>query len=180
MVCPVTFPMYYGRHSKPLIGVPRTRAVYLPKGSDWFDFWTGERHAGGATIFADAPLETIPLFIRAGSIIPLGPHLQYSSEKAADPIELRVYPGADGAFTLYEDDGDGYDYEKGAFSTIEISWNDEERRLSIGAREGAFRDMLSERRFRVVCVSARKGVGLEAEVQSYDCFYRGEETLAVI
>jgi alpha-D-xyloside xylohydrolase len=180
MVCPVTAPMYYGRNSKPLIGVPKTRAVYLPKGSDWFDFWTGVTYAGGVNIVAAAPLERIPLFVRAGSIIPLGPHLQYTSESPADPIELRVYPGADGAFTLYEDEGDGYDYEEGAFSTIQISWNDGERRLSIGTRIGAFRGMLSERKFRVVCVSASKGIGVETEAQAHDCFYRGEETHVMI
>ena len=180
MVCPITAPMYFERNSKPLIGVPKTRAVYLPKGSDWFDFWTGARYVGGAKISAHAPLETIPLFVRAGSIIPLGPHLQYTSEKAADPIELRVYPGADGAFTLYEDEGDGYGYEEGAFSTIEITWSDSERRLSIGARNGAFRGMVNERRFRVVCVSAGIGIGSEAETQAHDCLYRGKEILVVI
>jgi len=174
MVCPVTTPMYFGRHSARLTGVPRTRKVYLPKGNDWFDFWTGVRFAGGVTVTADAPLDTIPIFVRAGSIVPLGPNLQYTSERQADPIELRIYPGAEGAFTLYEDEGDGYNYEEGAYSTIQASWHDRERTLSIGVRKGVFRGMLNERKFQVVCVSPGRGIGMEPEAKVEELLYRGE------
>ena len=147
--------------------------TYLPKGSGWIDFWTGKRSEGGTTISADAPLDKMPLRIRAGSIIPLGPDLQYAGEKPADPIELRVYPGADGNFTLYEDQGDSYRYENGAFATILLHWDDAGRRLVIGKREGAFPGMLDKRTFRVVIVSDNHGVGGDLtaradKVVSYD------------
>ena len=175
LVCPVTTPMYYERRSQPLTGVAKTRAVYLPAGNDWFDFWTGVKYAGGSTITADAPLETIPLLVRAGSIIPLGPQIQFTGEKPADPMELRVYRGADGAFTLYEDEGDNYNYEQGACAIIEFTWNDQKRTLTIGARKGAFLGMLNERTFRVVAVSAGNAVGLEPAVQATEIRYTGAE-----
>ena len=115
--------------------------------------------AGGQRIEAASPIETLPLFVRAGSILPLGPVMQYTSEKPADPIELRVYRGADGAFTLYEDQGDGYKYEKGAFATIPLTWNESSGTLTIGARVGQFPEMLKERTFRVVFVDENYGVG---------------------
>jgi alpha-D-xyloside xylohydrolase len=175
LVCPVTTPMYYERHSTPVTGVAKTREVYLPAGNDWFDFWTGARHAGGGTITADAPLEKIPLYVRAGSIIPLGPPLQYTAEKPADPIELRVYPGADGAFTLYEDEGDGYRYEQGAFSTIQLAWNNRSRTLTINARQGAFPGMLNERTFRIALVSAGHAIGIEPAATATEIRYAGAE-----
>jgi alpha-D-xyloside xylohydrolase len=136
-----------------------SRNVYLPVGTRWFDFWTGESFAGGQTKNAAAPLEAIPLFVRAGSILPLGPELQWSNEKPADPIELRIYPGADGQFTLYEDDGASYAYEKGEHATIPIRWNDAASTLSLGQREGSFPGMLSARTFNVVLVSPNHGLG---------------------
>ena len=134
--------------------------TYLPDGSDWYDFWTNERFTGGQKVSKACPLDILPLFVRAGSIVPLGPDLQYAMEKPADPIELRVYPGADGAFTLYEDEGDSYRYEQGAYATIPISWNDKACTLTIGAREGGFPGMLEERTFRIVWVSDNHGVGI--------------------
>jgi alpha-D-xyloside xylohydrolase len=175
LVCPVTTPMYYGRHSTPLTGVAKTRVVYLPGGNDWFDFWTGVKHAGGATITADAPLEKIPLLVRAGSIIPLGPPIQYTGEKPADPLELRVYRGADGAFTLYEDEGDNYNYEHGAFATIRFAWDDRARTLTIAARQGSFPGMLQERTIRIVDVSAEAGGGIEAAIKAVELRYTGLE-----
>jgi alpha-D-xyloside xylohydrolase len=112
---------------------------------------------------AAAPQQQIPLFIRAGSILPLGPDLQYATEKSADPIELRVYRGADGAFTLYEDEGDSYRYEQGAFATIPIQWKQSTQTLTIGARAGEFPGMLKQRNFRVVWVRPGKGVGPQHE-----------------
>jgi alpha-D-xyloside xylohydrolase len=140
---------------------PRTRAVYLPAGASWTDFWTGVSHSGGRTIAAAAPIETLPLFVRAGSVVPLGPELQHAAEKPADPIELRVYPGADGGFTLYEDENDGYAYEKGVHATIGIAWDDARRTLTLSERRGAFPGMPESRTFQVVLVGQGHGTGGE-------------------
>jgi alpha-D-xyloside xylohydrolase len=138
-----------------------TQSVYLPAGAaPWFNFWTGETSPAGQRVEAAAGVETLPLFVKPGSIIPLGPFLQYSSEKPADPIELRIYRGADGKFTLYEDVGDTYDYEKGKFATIPIAWNEARHTLQIGKRTGEFPGMLKERTFNVVWVSANHGAGI--------------------
>jgi alpha-D-xyloside xylohydrolase len=142
---------------------PMVRRVYLPAGTDWYDFWTGERIAGGRTIDAAAPLETMPLHVRAGAIVPFGPHLQYASEKPADPIELRVYRGADGRFELYEDEGDGYAYEKGDFAVIPIEWSEASRTLTIGARRGSFPGLVERRSFHVVFVAKDHGTGVEPQ-----------------
>ncbi len=136
-----------------------SRTVYLPSGAGWVDFWTGKNLNGGGSMEAPAPIETIPLFVRTGSIVPLGPVVQYAGEKPADQIELRVYPGANGQFTLYEDEGDNYNYEKGKHATIPIEWNDSKQTLTIGKRSGDFPGMLKERDFHVVFVSAGHGTG---------------------
>jgi len=138
----------------------RTRPVYLPRtAGGWFDLWSGAQFADGQTVDAPAPYDAIPLFVRAGSIIPTGPELQYTGEHPADPITLYVYAGADGAFTLYEDDGLTYDYEKGAFARIPIRWDDAAKTLTIGQRKGSFKGMLSERTFNVVFISKTKPAG---------------------
>jgi alpha-D-xyloside xylohydrolase len=147
MVTPVTDP-----------GVDSQR-VYLPA-SDWYNFWTGEELTGGRFTTVAAPLETLPLLVRAGSIVPMGPFLEYSNQKPADPIELRVYPGADGDFTLYEDDGLTYDYEKGAYATIPIHWDDAKGALTLGERQGSFPGMLEHRTIKIVWVSEGHGVGV--------------------
>lgn len=153
----------------------RTRSVYLPGGSIWYDFWTGAILKGGQTVSAAAPLDTIPLHVRAGSIVPMGPGLQYSGEKPAEPIELRVYRGADGTFTLYEDDGESYDYEKGAHATIPFRWSDASQTLTIGASTGTFPGTLRERTLNVVLVGRDHGVG-EKPIGSADRVvrYKGE------
>ncbi|OIQ95015.1 alpha-xylosidase BoGH31A precursor [mine drainage metagenome] len=137
-----------------------SRSVYLPGGTSWVNFWTGENLKGGRQVTVAAPVETLPLLVRAGSIVPLGPDLQYAMQKPADPIELRIYPGADGSFTLYEDEGDSYRYEKGVYATIPISWKDKTKTLTIGARTGQFPGMLTNRTFNVVWVSAGHGNGV--------------------
>ena len=137
-----------------------TRAVYLPRGADWVDFWTGRRFRGGQTVTAAAPLEQVPLFVRAGSVVPFGPDVQYAGQKPADPIELRVYPGANGRFTLYEDEGDGYDYEKGLYATVPMTWDEKTQALTVGERRGRFPGMSARRTFRAVFVSPGHGVGL--------------------
>jgi alpha-D-xyloside xylohydrolase len=135
------------------------RSVYLPANTTWYDFWTGSTQSGGQTITADAPIDHIPLDVPAGAILPMGPAMQYATETPADPVELRVYAGADGAFTLYEDENDNYDYEKGKYATIPVSWKDSTRTLTIGARQGSFPGMLGSRTFEVVFVSQGHGAG---------------------
>jgi alpha-D-xyloside xylohydrolase len=143
----------------------RARAVYLPAGCDWIDFWSGRRYAGGQTIEASAPLEIVPLFVRAGAILPLGPKVQYSDEQLDGAWELRIYPGADGAFDVYEDAGDGYDYERGAYAWTHIGWHDATRTLTVAEREteSGFEGMVAQREIHVVLVAEGHGVGLEPE-----------------
>jgi alpha-D-xyloside xylohydrolase len=138
-----------------------SRDVYLPGTATWYDFWTGKSEAPARHIDAPAPLETMPLYVRAGSIIPMGPLLQYVGEKPANPIELRIYRGANGSFTLYEDEGDSYHYERGIYATIPIIWSDASHTLTIGARKGTFPGMLRQRTFNVVFVTANHGVGVD-------------------
>jgi alpha-D-xyloside xylohydrolase len=141
-----------------------TRHLYLPK-SRWYDFWTGKSIEGGKSIDAAVSIETIPLYIRAGSIVPMGPDVEYAAEKPADPIELRVYPGANAAFTIYEDENDTYNYEKGVYATIPITWDDAAQTLSIGDRKGAFPGMLASREFRIVFVRDGHGAGIGPSAQ---------------
>jgi alpha-D-xyloside xylohydrolase len=129
---------------------PKTATKYLPKGAAWYDFWTGQRYTGGRTVTLQTTLSRVPMFVRAGSILPLGPEMQYVGEKPWDQLELRVYPGADAHFTLYEDEGDGYNYERGVYTTIPISWNDRTRTLTIGSRQGSYPGMLNQRQFTIV------------------------------
>jgi alpha-D-xyloside xylohydrolase len=150
------------------------RSVYLPAGSGWYDFWTGEKFPGGTTQNAEAPLDRIPLYVKAGAILPLGPELQWTSQKPADPIELRVYTGADGTFTLYEDEGDSYRYEKGAYATIPISWNEATQTLTVGDRKGSFPGMLARRTFHVVWVGPGQGVGSEEGKSTQTIIYGGQ------
>jgi len=139
LVAPVTEPQAVTRH------------LYLPR-TTWYDFWTGAAVAGGKAIDAPAPLDRIPLYVRAGSILPLGPEVEYAAEKPADPIELRVYRGQDGDFTLYEDENDGYNYERGIHATIPIHWDEARATLTIGDRVGSFPGMLATRTFHVVWI----------------------------
>ena len=157
MVSPVLEPMYYAAGSVPLQG-QRTREVYLPKGT-WFDFWTGTSQAGGRTVVADAPLARIPVHVRAGSIIPVGPVLEFASQATGAPTELRVYPGASGEFTLYEDAGDGWGYERGEYALTRMRWDDAAKKLTIFERQGKFPGMREKRRFRLVVVGPGGGHG---------------------
>ncbi|MCK5737703.1 DUF5110 domain-containing protein [bacterium] len=132
--------------------------VYLPAGSDWYDFWAHEKYDGGQWIQRDTPIDIMPLYVRAGAIVPLGPDLQYVDEKPADPLEIRIYSGADATFTLYEDEGDSYRYEQGKYATIDFSWNDRMRKLSISQRQGRFNGMLKTRTFSIVVIEGRGSV----------------------
>ncbi|MGC8824232.1 MAG: TIM-barrel domain-containing protein [Bacteroidales bacterium] len=139
----------------------KVRTLYLPANTRWYNFWTGESFEGGKDITTDAPIDILPLFVRAGSILPMGPFLQYASEKPSDPIELRIYRGGNGHFVLYEDEGDNYNYEKGIYATIAFDWDDQTSTLTIGKRQGEFPGMLQKRTFNIVLVDKNKGTGLE-------------------
>lgn len=136
-----------------------TQDVYLPKGTKWFDFWTGEALNGGQLVTKEVPIDIIPLYVRAGSIVPFGPKVQYSTEKKWNNLEIRIYPGADGEFVLYEDENDNYNYEKGVYSTIKFTWDDANRTLNIADREGTFPGMLKSRKFNIVVVDKENGTG---------------------
>jgi len=129
---------------------PKTVTKYLPKGALWYDFWTGKQYRGGQRLELSTSLNRVPMFVRAGSILPLGPEMQYTGEKPWDNLEIRLYPGADGTFTLYEDEGDTYNYERGIYSTIPFHWNDRSHTLTIGHRQGQYPGMLTNRKFTVV------------------------------
>ena len=134
----------------------KSAVKYLPKGALWYDFWTNKSFKGGQNVTLETTLDRVPMFVRAGSILPLGPEMQYVGEKAWDNLEIRVYPGANGSFVLYEDEGDNYNYEKGVYSTITFSWNDKARKLTIGARKGEFPGMLMSRQFTIVLPDGRR------------------------
>ena len=167
--------MYYEPDSKELTGVSKTRQVYLPKHADWIDFWTGKLFKGGSTITADAPIDHIPVFVRAGSIVPMSPVQQYSSEMPDAPYEIRAYPGANGTFTIYEDEGDNYNYEQGKSSSITLNWNDKMQLLTINERKGLFSGMVKSREMRVVKVRAGIGCGVSETSQAQTVIYIGKE-----
>ena len=142
----------------------RKRDVYFPAGIKWYDFYTGKTIDGGQKMSVEAPLERIPLFVPAGSILPVGPVKQYAAEKKADDIEIWVYAGKDGKFSLYEDEGVNYNYEKGNYSNIVVEYNNAENKLTIGKREGEFSGMLNNRTFRVKLIGK---AGAEVKVIQY-------------
>jgi alpha-D-xyloside xylohydrolase len=170
LVCPVTTPMY-SKDSKENFGAVGSRELYLPGGTEWIDFWTGEKKEGGQVIKKEAPLDIIPLYVKAGSILPIGPKVQYANEKSWDDLEIRVYEGANGEFTLYEDEKDNYNYEKGVYSTIQFSWNDSKKTLTISDRKGTFPGMAVERKFNIV----RVGEGGIAKTESKQVVYNGKK-----
>ena len=166
LVCPITTAMY-SKNTEEDFGTIKSRELYLPMGTDWVDFWTGEKLSGGKTVSKDAPLDIMPLYVKAGSIVPIGPKVQFATEKKWDSLEVRVYPGANGEFTLYEDENDNYNYEKGAFSTVTFNWNDAKKTLTINDRKGSFTGMLAERKFNIVLVDKSKGTGMKV-VEKFD------------
>ncbi len=157
LVAPVTRPMYVDKAGNINLNATLTKDVYLPKGSGWYDFWTGEFILGGRNVAKPTPIDIIPLYVRAGSILPVGPDVQYATEKKWDNLEIRVYPGADGSFVLYEDENDNYNYEKGNYTTIMFSWHDKDRTLEVSDRNGRFPGMLMQRKFRIVVADRDKG-----------------------
>lgn len=157
LVNPITEPLYTAPGA--VEGV-KTSKVYLPAAT-WYNFWDAKKIQGGQTIDAPTPLNLMPLYVKAGSIIPFGPYEEYATEKRLDTVELRIYPGADGQFTLYEDENDNYNYEKGQFATIKFSWNDAAKQLTIGETKGAFTGMLKKRVFNVVLVKQGHGIDID-------------------
>jgi alpha-D-xyloside xylohydrolase len=168
-------PSMFALEKEPVL-VEKAKVVYLPGGTLWYDFWTGKTYSGGQRARFEAPIDKIPLLVKAGSIIPMGPFVQYSSEKPADPLELRIYRGANDAFRLYEDENDNYNYEKGIYSTINFDWDDASKTLTIGARKGEFPGMLKTRTIKVVLVDEKHGAGIEIS-QLFDkvIVYNGDE-----
>ena len=148
MACPV------GEYQK------YSREVYLPKQKGWYDFYTGAYHTGGQTIVADAPYDKIPVFIPEGAILPIGPEMQWSDEKKPELIDLYVYAGKDGSYTLYEDEGTNYNYEKGKYAVIDFKYDDARKQVTIGARKGSFDGMLQKRRFNIILVDQKKQQGV--------------------
>ena len=145
-------------HLKVDWAAPQTAVKYLPKGAKWYDFWTNKQYKGGQRVTIETTLDHVPMFVRAGSILPLGPEMQYVGEKNWENLELRIYPGADGSFMLYEDEGDNYNYEKGAYSVIQFSWNEKTRTLTISDRQGTYPGMLKNRQFTVVLPDGKQQV----------------------
>jgi alpha-D-xyloside xylohydrolase len=154
-----------------------SRTVYLPKAT-WYDFWTGAKIEGDKRIEAAAPLEKLPLYVRAGSVIPMGPTMEWSTEKPADPMEIRVYPGADGDFTFYEDENDNYNYAKGQHATVQLHWDDAAKTLTFGSREGSFPGMPEKHTFNVVVVGEGRGVGIgDSTAQARGVIYKGDRVV---
>ncbi|HEX2947380.1 MAG TPA: glycoside hydrolase family 31 protein [Clostridia bacterium] len=172
MVCPVTQPMYYAADSVELKDVPKTRQVYFPAGCDWYDFWTGERFCGGQTVCVDAPLEIIPLYVRSGSVIPMGLVVQSTVENPDVPLELRIYPGSSGEFLLYDDAGDGYCYEKGDYSFTKLIWNDSLSELTVQPSAG---NLALTRQFCAVKSANGENVGLHEAKQAATVQYSGNK-----
>ena len=155
--------------------IDATVETYLPAGTDWYDFWTGEKFEGGQTVARECPLDEFPLYVRAGSIVPMGPIVQYATEQPEAPYEIRIYPGADGSFTIYEDDNETYAYEQGEYATYDLAWDDAARTLTIGARNGSFPGMVEKRQLNVVLVAPGVNSGIaagETNVKSVE--YTGE------
>jgi len=148
--------------------------VYLPKTSSWYDFWTGKRFDGGQTIHTAAPLNKIPMFVRSGSILPMGKFMEYTRQKSADTLEIRVYKGSNGSFELYEDEGDNYKYEKGNYSIIPFHWDEKLQVLTIGDQKGTFAKALKTRIFNIVFVNESTVSGIAISPSKKQVRYSGK------
>jgi len=152
-----------------------SRSVYLPAGT-WYDFWSGATTTGGTTVTASAPLNLIPLYIKAGSIVPMGPNIQYATQ-SIDPLEVRIYKGGDATFTLYEDSGDTYDYESGKYSQIQFTWNEAAQQLTVGGRTGSYDGMPTARTFNIVWVDTKHGGGTDVAAADQMVSYDGSKVV---
>jgi alpha-D-xyloside xylohydrolase len=183
LVCPVTEPMYvkfrkdrdrYLAEGEDF-SVPKTTQVYLPAGTKWFDFWTGVTLEGGQSMNREAPIDILPLYVKAGSIIPFGPQVQYANEKT-DPLTIRIYPGADATFTFYDDQRDNYNYEEGAYATIDMRWNEASQTFTMEAQKGEYPGMPKNRTILIQRVSDGKGTGLPyAQEPDKEIIYTGQK-----
>jgi alpha-D-xyloside xylohydrolase len=176
LVAPVVTPLYFQPENVKMNTKDFSRSVYLPKNSDWIDFWTGKKYSGGQEIKSDATFETMPLFVKAGSIIPMGPFVQFTTEKT-DPVEIRIYPGANGEFVLYEDENDNYNYEKGLYSLIKFKWDDTAKTITIEDRNGEFLGMIKNRNFSIALVNENNGTGINISKQTKNIGYSGEKQI---
>lgn len=168
LVCPVTEPLYYEANSVPLSGTEKTKQVYLPKGTQWYDFWTNTAYTGGQTITCNAELDVMPVFVRAGSIVPVSEPLQYADERKGEISEIRIYGGADGDFTLYNDEGDNASYENGNFSAIPLHYKDQAKTLTFGSAVGQFP---YQEHFRVIWITDGQNT------KTIEVEYRGKEEI---
>ena len=172
---------YQYMFGKSILVAPVTEAnvsewnVYLPKSAGWFNFWTGKHFNGGQIIKTDASLDKIPLFVKTGSIIPMGKIIQYSGEKTADTLEVRVYKGADAKFDLYEDEGDNYNYEKGRNTIISFNWDEKHQSLTISDRKGNYAGSLAKRIFNIVLVNENRGAGIHTSTIGKEVSYTGSK-----
>lgn len=176
LVSPVTEPLYTVNKkegSTSDFSVVKSSKTYLPAGTDWYDFWSGVKLQGGQEVERPTPMDIMPLYVKAGSIIPMGPTVQYANEKQ-DPTEIRIYPGANGTFVLYDDEKDNYNYEKGQYATIDLKWDDATKTLTISDRKGDFPGMLKNRKFEVVLVNEKSGTGTEATLAPKTIKYSGK------
>ncbi len=165
MVCPV---YEYGA---------RTKEVYFPAGTGWYDLHSGKHIHGGHLETVDAPYERMPLYFREGAIVPCGPEIEYVDQKLPERITLYVYGGQDGSFTLYEDEGVNYNYEKGAYSTIPIVWNEASRTLVIGERNGSYDGMLENRTFNVIFAEKKNPRPFDPDDRGVEVAYNGEKVI---
>lgn len=177
LVNPVTEQLYTGSNAS---AGKNTREVYLPAAAQWYDFWTGKVYKGGQTLAAAAPLNIMPLYVKAGSIIPMGPVMEYATERPADKIELRIYAGADGEFEFYEDENDNYNYEKGKFSVFKLRWNDKKHQLIISDTKGNFPGMLKQRIFNIVLVNGMHGSTVATTNADKSIVYTGKAVSVVL
>ena len=179
LVAPVTDSMYVSRINGNAVedfNTVKSQKVYLPKGADWYDFWTGDRINGGQEIDKAAPIDIIPLYIKAGTILPWGSEVQYAEEKQWDNLNLFIFPGANAEFVLYEDENDNYNYEKGVYSTITIKWNDQSGTLIIGKRKGEFPGMLEKRTFNITIIKNSKTINTASQPDK-QIVYQGDEVI---
>ena len=176
LIAPVVTPLYFQPGNVKMNTKDFSRSVYLPSNSDWIDFWTGKKYSGGQEINTDASFETMPLFVKAGSIIPMGPFVQFTTEKT-DPVEIRIYPGANGEFVLYEDENDNYNYEKGLYSLIKFKWDDTAKTITIEDRNGEYPGMMKNRNFSIALVNENNGTGINISKQTKNIGYSGEKKI---
>jgi alpha-D-xyloside xylohydrolase len=160
--------------SAPAPALNLTVETYLPKGADWYDFWTNQRLAGGEQVARQAPLGILPLYVRAGSIVPMGPEVQYATQAPEAPYEVRIYPGADARFTVYEDDNETYAYEKGERATYDLIWNDRTRELTVGPRQGSFPGMVDQRMLNIALMTGESPGGFEPMRATKPVTYSGK------